>query len=205
VAKKQAPLESLLELKARLNTLPKRSKERARLICEAAALYGMSISTMRRMFRECNILKPALRADYDKPRIIEQSKMERFCEIIAAIKVRTANKKGRHISTPEAIRLLEEHGVETPTGLIKSPRGLLKKTTINRYLSRWEYDHKVIINTQPPATRFQAEHSNDCWQFDMSFSDLKSLGESSGGYSDAGSRQLMLFSVVDDRSGACYQ
>jgi hypothetical protein len=40
--------------------------------------------------------------------------MEYYCELIAAIKVRTSNKKGRHLSTGEAIRLIEEFGIETP-------------------------------------------------------------------------------------------
>ena len=37
-------------------------------------------------------------------------------ELVAAIKIRTSNKKGRHISTAEAIRLLEDYGLETPDG-----------------------------------------------------------------------------------------
>lgn len=44
--------------------------------------------------------------------------MERYCEIIAALKMRTTNKKGRHLSTPRAVELMEEHGVETPDGLV---------------------------------------------------------------------------------------
>ena len=42
-----------------------------------------------------------------------------YCELIAALKVRTSNKKGRHLSTGETIQLIEEFGVETPDGLIK--------------------------------------------------------------------------------------
>ena len=40
--------------------------------------------------------------------------MERYAEIVAALKIRTTNKKGRDLSTARAIRLLEEDGVETP-------------------------------------------------------------------------------------------
>jgi len=195
----------LVELRSRLDLLPKRSKKRAELIEDSAKFYGVSMSTLRRMLRERSRIKSITRADYDQPRVVDQSKMERFCQVIAAIKVRTCNKKGRHLSTPEAIRLLEEHGVETPSGLLKAPIGLLKRATVNRYLSRWEYDHKAIINTQPTVVRFQAENSNDCWQFDMSYSDLKSLEEPLREDTGQGTRQLMLFSVVDDRSGACYQ
>ena len=42
------------------------------------------------------------------------AQMERYCEVIAALKIRTNNKTRPHLSTPEAIRHIEEHGVETP-------------------------------------------------------------------------------------------
>ena len=60
--------------------------------------------------------------------------LERYCEVVAALKVRTSNKKGRHLSTSEAIRLLEEEGINTPDGALQAPKGLLKKATVNRYL-----------------------------------------------------------------------
>jgi len=87
--------------------------------------------------------------------------MEYYCELIAAIKVRTSNKKGRHPSTGEAIRLIEEFGIETPDGLIRAQKSMLKTTTVNRYLRQWGYDHETL-RRQPAAVRFQAEHSNDC-------------------------------------------
>ncbi len=66
--------------------------------------------------------------------------LERYCEIIAAMKVRTTNKKGRRLSTVHAIELMEEFGVETPEGLVKPSAGLLTRTTVNRYLRYWGYD-----------------------------------------------------------------
>jgi hypothetical protein len=60
--------------------------------------------------------------------------MERYCEVVAAIKVKTSNKKGRHLSTKQAIHLLDEHGINTPDGFIKLSHSLLSKTTVNRYL-----------------------------------------------------------------------
>jgi len=60
--------------------------------------------------------------------------MERYAEIIAALKIRTSNKKGRHLSTARAIRLLEEDGVETPEGVVRAPVGLLRRATIDRVL-----------------------------------------------------------------------
>jgi len=98
--------------------------------------------------------------------------MERYCEIIAALKVRTSNNKGRHLSTNRALEILVDYGVETPQGLVRPPASMLTKTTVNRYLRAWGYDDTRL--RQPPvAVRFQAEHSNDCWQFDASPSDLK--------------------------------
>jgi hypothetical protein len=136
--------------------------------------------------------------------VLPQDKLEYYCELIAAIKVRTSNKKGRHLSTGEAIRLIEEFGVETPDGLIKAQKSMFKTTTVNRYLRQWGYDHEKL-RRQPAAVRFQAEHSNDCWQFDLSPSDLKEIKEPLWLQPNKGAPTLMLFSVVDDRSGVAYQ
>jgi hypothetical protein len=130
--------------------------------------------------------------------------MEYYCELIAAIKVRTSNKKGRHLSTGEAIRLIEEFGIETPDGLVRAPESMFKKSTVNRYLQQWGYDRETL-RRQPAAVRFQAEHSNDCWQFDLSPSDLKEVKEPLWLLANKGAPTLMLFSVVDDRSGVAYQ
>lgn len=100
--------------------------------------------------------------------------------------------------------MLEEHGVETAQGLIKSPKGLLSKQTVNRWLSRWRLDQPRLLR-EPPAVRFQAESSNDCWQFDMSPSDLKHIERPDWVDPARGEPTLMLFSVVDDRSGVAYQ
>ena len=130
--------------------------------------------------------------------------MEGYCELIAALKLRTTNKKGRHLSTLRAIELLEKYGVETKQGHIQAPAGLLTKTTVDRYLVRLGLDQPRLTR-QPPAVRFQAESSNDCWQFDLSPSDLKHIAEPSWVEPGRGQPILMLFSVVDDRSGVCYQ
>jgi hypothetical protein len=51
---------------------------------------------------------------------------------------------------------------------------------------------------------FEAEHSNDCWQFAMSPSDLKHIETPAWIDPSKGAPTLMLFSVVDDRSGVSY-
>ena len=62
------------------------------------------------------------------------------------------------------------------------------------------------MTRQPPAVRSQAERSNALWHFDMSPSDLKHLKAPPWLDPDrAGAPTLMLFSVVDDRSGVAYQ
>ena len=145
---------------------------------ETAALYGISEWTLYRSLREQSRPKSLRRADCGQSRALPTADMERYCELIAAMKLRTSNKQGRCLSTGEAIRLLEQHGVNTPGGFVQPPRGLLKVTTINHYLKRWGYDRPTLLR-QPPAVRFQAQHSNDCWQFDLSPSDLKQINRPS--------------------------
>ena len=131
--------------------------------------------------------------------------IQRWCEIVAAMKVRTTNKKGRHLSTVRTLQLLTEHGVDTPDGFQKLAPGRLTASTVNRHLKRLGYDHERMIR-QPPAVRYQAEHSNALWHFDMSPSDLKQLKAPAWIDADRqGAPTLMLFSVVDDRSGVAYQ
>jgi hypothetical protein len=191
-------------LRQRLDTLPSRCQERRMLIEEIAALYGVSNDTLYRALRGYSRPKAICRSDHGAPRKISQTEMERYCEVIAAFKVRTCNKKGRHVSTARAIELLEEYGMETPYGFIQPTKGLLSKATVNRYLKAWGYDHPTMTR-QPPAVRFQADHSNECWHFDLSPSDLKHVKQPLWVEPGRGNPLLMLYSVVDDRSGVCYQ
>lgn len=94
--------------------------------------------------------------------------------------------------------------METAQGLVKAPKGLLRRPTVNRHLSLLRLDQPHLLR-EPPAVRFQAEHSNDCWQFDMSLSDLKHIDKPDWIDPSKGVPTLMLFSVVDDRSGVGYQ
>lgn len=70
------------------------------------------------------------------------------------------SERATQMSTGRTILLLEEHGVETVQGLIKSPKDLLRKQNVNRWLSRWRLDQPRLLR-EPPAVRFQAENSND--------------------------------------------
>jgi hypothetical protein len=199
------PHEALVSLRHRLATLPARHPDRKNLVANAAALYGLSRSTLYRGLRQQPRPKPLHRADRGRPKVAVASDLERWCETIAAMKLRTLNGKGRHLSTAGAIRILEEHGVETPDGPVRLPPGLLSKATANRYLRQWGYDHDRMTRA-PAAVRFQAEHSNALWHFDLSPSDLKQVEEVPPWVEPGrGAPTLMIYSVVDDRSGVAYQ
>lgn len=203
MANKSIPIEALVILNNHLSDLPTRSPRRQILLKEACELYGISASTLYRAMRKQNRLSFVKRSDYNSPRILDREKMRYYCELIAALKIRTMNKKGRHLSTKECIRLLEEYGIETTEGLVISPKGLLKRSTMSRYLKRWGMDHAQML-IEPAVVRFQATHSNECWQFDFSPSDLKKFKTQSK-LNPSDRSILILASVVDDRSGVCYQ
>ncbi|WP_244272530.1 IS481 family transposase [Pseudovibrio sp. Ad37] len=199
------PAEALLDLRRRLDQLPPRHPERKSIIEGAIQFYGLSRASVYRALQGQLRPQGVRRADHGAPRKIPRGEMVRYCEIIAALKIRTSNKKGRHVSTARAIELLETTGVETPQGLVQVPKSLLNKVTVNRYLRLWGYDHTRMTRA-PAAVRFEAKSSNALWQFDISPSDLKEIEQPT--WIDPhrkGTPTLMLFSVVDDRSGASYQ
>jgi hypothetical protein len=167
-------------------------------------LYGISTTSVYRALHRFQQPHSAHRADYGKPRVLQQTELERYCELIAALKLRTTNKQGRHLSTQRAIGLLEDYGVETVQGLVKAPKGVLRVPTLNHYLAALRLDQPHLLR-QPPAVRFQAERSNDCWQFDLSPSDLKHIERPVWIDPAKGEPTLMLFGLVDDRSGVAYE
>jgi hypothetical protein len=201
---RRIPPDSLQQLRQRLEKLLPRSPERSSQVLAFAELYGVSSASVYRALCRCQRPHSAHRADFGKPRIMDCSELERFCELIAALKLRTTNKNGRHLSTRRAIELMENYGVETSAGLIKAPKGTLSTTTVNRYLVKFHLDQPRMMR-QSAAVRFEAEFSNDCWQFDMSPSDLKHIDQPDWIDPARGAPTLMLYSVVDDRSGVAYQ
>jgi hypothetical protein len=199
------PVEALATLRRRLTALPARHPERAVLMASTAQLYAVSRATLYRLLRGDRRPKDAHRTDRGQPRSMPAPEIERWCEIVAAMKVRTTNRKGRHLSTVRTLQLLVEHGVDTPDGFRKLDPGALTASTLNRHLRRLGYDHERMVR-QPPAVRYQAERSNALWHFDMSPSDLKQLKAPPWIDADRqGAPTLMLFSIVDDRSGVAYQ
>jgi len=130
--------ETLVLLRRRLEELPPRSEARLHLIEDCAHLHGVSTDTIYRALRDQFRPRSLHRRDQGKPRKVERDDMERYCEIIAALKVRTSNNKGRHLSTNRALEILVDYGVETPQGLVRPPASMLTKTTVNRYLRAWD-------------------------------------------------------------------
>ena len=198
------PTETLMGLRRRLAMLPKRDSGRRAEVARIAELFGVSSSTIYRALTSVRHPKGLRRADRGRPRTADAGQMNRYCTIVAALKVRTTNGQGRKLSTARAIELLEDHGVLTPDGLVRAPKGLLKRPTVDRWLQAWGYDHRRMLRA-PTAVRFEARRSNECWQFDMSPSDLKRLARPEWVEPGRGEPTLMLFSVVDDRSGVAYQ
>jgi hypothetical protein len=202
------PAEALSALRRRHVALPTRHPERSALMASTAQLDAVSRATLYRLLRGERHPKDPHRADRGRPRTMPAPEIERWCEIVAAMKVRTTNKKGRHLSTVRTLQLLVEHGVDTPDGFQKLAPGKLTASTVNRHLQRLGYDHERMTR-QPPAVRFQAECANALWHFDMSPSDLKHLKHLKAPAWIEAERQgvpiLMLFSVIDDRSGVAYQ
>lgn len=202
--RRTVPPEALVGLRRRLDILPGRHPDRARMVEQAASLYGVSATTLYRQLRTLHRPRPVRRADRGQPRKVPVADLERWCEVIAALKLRTTNKKGRHLSTARALELMEQHGIETPQGQVRLPPGVLTRPTADRYLRQWGFD-QVRLTRGPMAVRFQARRSNELWQFDLSPSDLKHVLHPLWSEPGRGAPILMLYSVVDDRSGVAYQ
>ena len=149
---KEIPVEALINLRHRLDGLPSRCQERRILIEETAAIYDVSTDTLYRALRNSSRPKSINRSDSGTPRKLSLSDMERYCEVIAAMKIRTSNKKGRHVSTARAIELLEEFGMETPDGFVQPPKGMLTRSTVNYYLKAWGYDNERMTRQQESGT-----------------------------------------------------
>jgi hypothetical protein len=199
------PIAALATLRRRLAALPVRHPERKRLMASTAQLYAVSRATLYRLLRPDRRPKDAHRSDRGSSRIMPADQIERLCAVVAAMKVRTTNRKGRHLSTVRVLELLEKYGVDTPDGFLKLEPGRFTASTLNRHLSRLGYDHGRMTR-EPPAVRFQAEHANALWHFDMSPSDLKQLKAPPWIDPDRqGAPTLTLFSIIDDRSGVAYQ
>ena len=204
-AASSVPAEALATLRRKLALLPSRHPERAILMQSTYALYGISRPTLYRLLRGEHRPRDIHRVDRGQSRVMPATEIERWCEIVAAMQARTTNKKGRCVSTARALEILIEHGIETPDGFRKLDIGQLTPSTLNRHMRRLGFD-RPRMTREPAAVRYQAAHANDIWHFDMSPSDLKRLSNPPAwvDLERDGAPTLMLFAVVDDRSGVAY-
>ena len=105
------PLESIILLHNNLADLSARDPEKRRLQEEVSKSFCVSLSTVRRVLRNYRKPKSAKRSDFNCPRVMTSAEMQNYCDLIAALKKRTTNKQNRHLSTPTALWILENHGI----------------------------------------------------------------------------------------------
>src|SRR3546814_8890004 len=89
---KRPPGEALIDLRRRLSLLPPRDPGRTEIIARAAEAYGISIWTLYRALRELNRPKSVRRSDHGATRVAPQAEMERYAEIVAALKDRKSTR-----------------------------------------------------------------------------------------------------------------
>ena len=198
--KKPLPTEVIVGLYQQLANLSAKNPNRKTSYRGTAQAFNVSLSTVRRALKNYRQPRSIGRSDYNRPRKISREKMLRYCELIAVLKIRSTNRKCKQLSTPRAIEILEDHGVEVEGKRIMPSKNLLTKPTVNRYLKRLGLTSKNFL-CEPVVVRFQATCSNECWQLDFTPSELKRLPQDN----EKESNSLMLASVVDDRSGVMYQ
>ncbi len=90
---------------------------------------------------------------------------------------------------------------------LRGPRqGILHRANCDRWMQRLGISIRQSLR-QTPAVRFEAQQSNECWQFDISVSDAHYLAEQKvlPEAGQSGYPHLGLFSVVDDHSRVNFQ
>jgi hypothetical protein len=119
MGRKRIPEDRLFDLQNKLAMFPARSSDRKRIVHDFADLYGVSVKGVYRALQKYRNPQKMKRSDAGVPRGLPKEELEKYCQIIAALKLKSTNKKGHHLSTAEAIRILE-FGVESPDGIIKA-------------------------------------------------------------------------------------
>jgi len=126
-ARKVIPADTLRVVRRRLDPLPPRAAERRVAVRHTAEMFGMSVASVDRALQAQSRPHTPRRADQGRPRALDARELEHDCAVIAAMKLRTRNRQGRHLSTVRAIELLERYGVETPDGHVQAPPGVLAR------------------------------------------------------------------------------
>lgn len=199
------PNEVLQDLRDNLLRLSARDSERHKLIERTAFMFNCCKQTVYSQLSRIEKLHKVIRKDHGHTRYCEETDFKRWVEIVAAIKLATLNKKGRHLSTSKAISLAEE-GFYLEARFEQIPKGVLTRSSCDRWMRSLGINIQGTLR-QLPCIRFEAKESNECWQFDISISDAYYLDEQKAlpEKNHSGYPHLALFSVVDDYSRVNYQ
>ena len=170
------PLEILYRLDEKITNLPTQGKLRRALLQEVAVRFGLSESTVYRQLKKLMIHPSVRTSRQDKgcPRIIKEEDLHHYCQLIAAMKIRSMNGKKHMLSTKQCITFLEEDGVKVKEQTFTAAKGLLKVSTVNRYLNHYLISPDDILS-EPTVNHFEAAYSNQCWQLDITPSELHRL------------------------------
>ena len=135
--------EALLDLQRSFAPSP-RGAHRDGAFPRGLDLLCVSEPTLYRLLRQRRQPRSVGRSDRGCPVSYRKLSWSVTLSSIAALKVRTSNRKGRHLSTSEAIRLLEDYGLDTPEGHVQAPKGVLKTPTVNAYLKAWGLNWQTL-------------------------------------------------------------
>lgn len=198
---KKVPLEILFRLDEKITNLPNNGKLRRELVHEVAILYDLSDSAIYRQLKNLQLHPPTRkrRKDSGAPKILSNEKLYLYCQLIAALKIRTINNQNHTLSTKQCITFLENEGVVVNNKTISAPKNILKTSTVNKYLSLYYISPNDVLS-EPTFTHFEASYSNQCWQLDITPSELHRLPSQ---HKDD-PRRVFVFSVIDDKSGLSY-
>jgi hypothetical protein len=163
------PGEVLEELRSNLAQLRRRDPERRTLVARTAFLFHRSEKTVSRQLAQLAGPKRFTRKDQGHARYPVESEFRRWIEMVAAIKLATLNRKGRHLSTAKAIALAED-GVYLEGRFEHIPNGVLTRSCCDRWLATLGITLRQRSRPEP-CVRFEAHESHACWPFDMSVSD----------------------------------
>lgn len=82
------PIEALLNLRRRLDTLPAHHPQRKLLMDSTIQLHAVSRATLYRLLRPDRRTKDVSRSDRGEARVMAIDELERLCAIVAAMKIR---------------------------------------------------------------------------------------------------------------------
>ncbi|GGG06519.1 MULTISPECIES: DDE-type integrase/transposase/recombinase [Cysteiniphilum] len=198
---KKIPLEVLFKLDQQLMHLPNNGKARRALIADTAAVFNISEDSVYRQLRALNLhqRERKTRSDKGNSRILPEKELHYYCQIIAALKFASTNGNRHMLSTEECIRRLESGEVTVKNKIVTLSHGILKRSTVNNYLEKY-YISPDQLAAESTVNHFQACYSNQCWQLDITPSELYRFPDQ---HPDD-PRKVMSYSVVDDLSRVAY-